>query len=269
MKKIILLFALACFLTSCNVTESIVFNENGSGQFLITYEMGEAMKAMNEAMGGEESDPEKKEKGEVMDTIIVFADIMETYKDSVAALPEEKRLAMESVKDMFMKMNMNEDKGVMNMGIGLNFESIEDLKDINDKIKKAQSLNSQGDQVGSMKENSPLGNFFGSENSKTGYILTENSFSRVTNIEIPEGDAAEDAMEELFNEEDESNQQFMEYFENATYNVSLTFPKPVKSISIKDAVISEDGKTVTYKTSWIEYLKNPKMLDVNVNFVDE
>lgn len=268
MKKIILLLTVVCFLTSCNVTESIVFNENGSGQFLITYEMGEAMKAMTDAMGGEKADSEKKKGGEVMDTTMVFADIMETYKDSVAALPEEKRLAMEAVKDMFMNMKMNEEEGIMNMGIGLNFKSIDDLKDINEKIRKAQSLNSQGDQVGSMKENSPLGNFFGSENNKTGYVLTENSFSRVTQIDIPEG-KAEEAVEDLFDETSESNQEFVEYFENAFYNVKLTFPKAIKSISVEGAEFSEDRKTVTYKSNWIEYLKNPMSLDVNVEFVDE
>lgn len=268
MKKIILLFTVACFLTSCNVTESLVFNEDGSGKFLVSYEMGDAVKAMAEAMGGEKPDSEKKKGGEVMDTTMVFADIMETYKDSVAALPEEKRLAMEAVKDMFMTMKMDEAEGEMTMGIGLNFKTIADLKDINAKLRKAQSLNSQGDQVGSMKENSPLGNFFGSENNNTGYMITETGFSRVTEIKTPEG-AEEQVVEELFNEEDESNQQFMEYFENAFYNVKLTFPKAVKSISVEGAEFSEDRKTVTYKTNWIDYLKNPLSLDVNVKFVNE
>lgn len=263
-----LLFTLVCFLTSCNVTESIVFNENGSGQFLITYEMGDAMKAMTEAMGGEKPDSDKKKGGKVMDTTMVFADIMETYKDSVAALPEEKRLALEAVKDMFMKMKMDEDEGIMNMGIGLNFNSIEDLKDINEKIKKAQSLNSQGDQVGSMKENSPLGNFFGSDENKTGYVLTETGFSRVTEINIPEG-ATEDETKELFDETSESNQEFVDYFENASYTIKLTFPKAVKSISVEGAEFSKDRRTVIYKTNWIEYLKNPKLLDTNVEFVNE
>ncbi|WP_179008801.1 hypothetical protein [Winogradskyella forsetii] len=268
MKKIILLFTFACFLTSCNVTESIVFNENGSGQFLITYELGEAMKAMSETMGGDSADNEKKKGGEVMDTTMVFADIMETYKDSVAALPPEKRLALEAVKDMFMNMKMDQDEGIMNMGIGLNFESIDDLKNINDKIRKAQSLNSQGGQVDAMKENSPLGNFFGSENNRTNYSLTENSFSRVTKIDIPEG-KGEEIMEELFNDEDESNQEFMEYFENAFYNVKFTFPKAVKSVSIEGAEFSNDKKTVSYKKNWIEYLKNPMSLDMKVEFLDE
>ncbi|NRD21612.1 hypothetical protein HNV10_00060 [Winogradskyella litoriviva] len=268
MKKIILLISCIAFFTSCNVTESIVFNENGSGQFLITYEMGDAVKAMTQAMGGNTADSEKEKDNKVMDTTIVFADIMETYKDSVAALPKEKQLALEAVKNMFMNMHMNEEEGVMNMGVGLNFNSIEELKDINEKIRNAQSLNSQGDQMDSMKENSPLGNFFGSENNKTGYILTDTGFSRVTEVSVLEGDGDE-SVEKLFNEEDESNQEFLDYFENAFYNVKLTFPKAVKTISIENVEFSEDRKTVTYKTNWIEYLKNPMLLDVNVEFVDE
>ena len=267
MKKVILLVILACFIASCNVTESIVFNQDGSGQFLATYEMGDAIKAMSKAMGGEESN-EKKEGGEIMDTTIVFADIMETYKDSVAALPEDKRLAMEAVRDMYMKMHINEDEGIMNFGMGMDFESIDELKDMNERFKKIQSLNAQGDQVGAMKDNSPLGEFMGNENSNVAYTFTDGGFSRTTTIKLLD-EETDEAIDELFDETDESNQQFIEYFEGSFYNVKLTFPKVVKSIDIEGVEFSDDRKTVTYKTSWVEYLKNPKLLDVNVKFVDE
>ena len=81
MKKLFLLFALSLFLTSCNVTESIVFDDGQSGQFLVTYEMGDAMKAFKEQMGGGAANSDKKGQSEVMDTTMVFADIMEIYKD--------------------------------------------------------------------------------------------------------------------------------------------------------------------------------------------
>ena len=85
-----------------------------------------------------------------MDTTIVFKDILETLKDSVAALPEEKQKAFEAVKDMYMKMTMDEDKGLFSFGIGLNFKSINELTDIGEKIQKAKSLNAQNDQVNAM-----------------------------------------------------------------------------------------------------------------------
>lgn len=267
MKKLLLLFALALFITSCNVTESIIFNDGQSGEYLVTYQMGDAMKAFTEKMGGGSDNSEKKEKGEVMDTTMVFADMMETYKDSIAALPEDKRLAMEAVKDMFMTMKMDEDEGVMDIGIGLNFDSLEDLKDIQDKIKKVQSLNGQGDQLNAMKNGSPIGKFMGADGESIKYSMTASGFERTTNMEISEEEM--ESVEELFDETDESDKEFMQYFEESYYNVKLTFPKAVKSVSFEGAEISKDGKTVTYKANWIDYLKNPLLLDVKVEFVDE
>jgi hypothetical protein len=267
MKKLIACLAFLSLLTSCNVTETIVFTEDGSGEFLVSYDMGEMMTQMKETMGGSTDSTEKKEAGEVFDTTMIFADIMEVYKDSVAALPEEQRLAMEYVKDMYMTMNMDEDAGKMNMGIGMKFNSINDLKDIQDKIKKAQSLNAQSGQADAMKNGSPLGKFAGNDDAKVAYNYSNSGFSRLTTM--PELSEAEyEEMESMFDDNDETDKEFMQYFEASYYNVELVFPKRVKSVDIEGAVISEDGKTVTYKASWIDYIKNPKSLDVNVTFYE-
>lgn len=265
MKNILILVGLSCFLSSCNVTESIVFKEDGSGKFLVSYDMGEAMKAMSEAMSGGHMEMQKS--GKTMDTTMVFADIMEIYKDSVSALPEDKCMAMEAVKDMFMTMNRNEDEAVLNFGIGLNFNSITDLKDISEKLKKVQGLNAQSNQVDTLANNFALGNFMGAKNNKVAYELTKNVFSRTT-IEKPE-DSDKVSENELFDETDENNEMVMHYFKSAYYTIKLTFPKAVKSISAEGAVFSEDRKTVTYKANWVDYLKDSKVLDVNVKFVDE
>ncbi|RZN82233.1 MAG: hypothetical protein EVB11_09030 [Winogradskyella sp.] len=266
MKNFIACLVFLSLLTSCNVTETVVFTEDGSGEFLVSYDMSEIMAQMEDAMGGGADDSEKKEPGEVMDTTMVFADIMETYKDSVAALPEEQRLAMEYVKDMYMTMQMDEDAGKMNMGIGMKFNSISDLKDIQNKIKKAQSLNSQSGQVDMMKSQTPLGALSGSDDN-VDYNYSDTMFSRTTTI----AEKTEEELEELnslFEGEDETDKEFMQYFEASYYTVKLVFPKRVKSANVEDAVISEDGKTVTYKTSWMNYIKNPKSLDVAVTFYE-
>ncbi|WP_179344099.1 hypothetical protein [Winogradskyella ursingii] len=267
MKNIIFLLALACVFTSCNVTESIVFNSDNSGEYLVKYQMGDAMQAFNDAMGGDNSNDENKEKGEVMDTTMVFADIMATYKDSIASLPEKKQLAMEAVRNMFMNMKLDEDAGIMDIGIGMKFESIEDLKNIQDKIKKVQSLNQQGDQLEAMKSGSPLGKFMGTDDSTVRYDLTTDGFSRTTMVSVTE--ESEEVMEELFDETDEGDKEFIKYFEESYYNVKLTFPKAVKSVSFEGAEISADRKTVSYRANWLDFIKNPKLLDVNVEFVDE
>ncbi|GGI55702.1 hypothetical protein [Winogradskyella haliclonae] len=266
MKKIIACLVFLSLLTSCNVTETVVFTEDGSGEFLVSYDMTEMMAKMKETMGGDTDVSEEKKPGEVMDTTMVFADIMEIYKDSVAALPEEQRLAMEYVKDMYMTMHMDENSGEMNMGIGMKFNSINDLKDIQAKIKKAQSLNSQSGQVDMMKSQTPLGALSGSDDN-VDYSYSDTMFSRVTTI----AEKTEEELEELnalFKGEDETDKEFLDYFEASYYTVKLVFPKRVKSADIEGAVISEDRKTVTYKTSWMNYIKNPKSLDVAVTFYE-
>ncbi|WP_353780171.1 hypothetical protein [Winogradskyella sp. 3972H.M.0a.05] len=268
MKKMLLLFAVILTAFSCNVTESIIINENGSGEYLTTYDMGDAITMFAESMGGGKSGDsgEKKEGGEKMDTTMVFRDIMEENKDSIAALPEDKRLMMESLKDMYMRMYMDEDKGEMEIGIGMNFKSMNDLKDIQDKLRKAQTLNERNSDMDQLKDNPMLGMFFGNESSDLKYTYDGNAFTRNTYFELPEGQTMEDV---VFNEDELQDKELMKYFESAYYTVELTFPKKIKSHSVKDAKVSDDGKTLTYKANWIDYLKDPKRLDVNVEFVDE
>ena len=188
---------------------------------------------------------------------------METYKDSVATLPDEKRKALEVVKDMYMKMSMDEEKGVFDFGIGLDFKAITDLADIGEKIAQVKTLNAQSDQVNAMKS-SPMGKFMGDDMGDTKYEFTNSAFSRVTTL--PETWNAEDLQ---FDATDETDKQFMEYFESAYYIVEYTFPKKVKSYSVDNAELSNNDKTITYKVSWMDFLKNPKVLDVNLTFADE
>lgn len=259
-KFLALIILCTCF-TNCTLKERVVFNEDGSGNYLMSYDMAEVMKQMEAQFG--EGKKSKDKKNEVMDTTVVFKDVMETYKDSVAALPEEKQMALEAVKDMYMKMTMDEEKGIFNFGIGLDFKSIAELQNIGDKIEKAKSLNAQNDQVSAMK-GSPLGKFMGDGSYNCSYDYTSKGFARTTTL--PE-DWNPDELK--IDENDESDKEFMSYFENAYYIVEYTFPKKIASSSFKNAQLSNNDKTITYKVSWIEFIKNPKLLDVNLTFTNE
>ena len=234
---------------------------------MMTYDMGNVMAAIEESMGGNSNDPEKKEQGEIIDTTVVFAEVMETYKDSIATLPPEKRATMEAVKDMFVNMKVNENEGIMNISIGMEFNSIDELTNIHDKIEKVKSLDDKNRQVDNMTKAAPLGNLTAADDAKVTYVMTNNSFSRTTKVSTTDG--GEENVEALFETTEDEDQAFMEYLEDAVFKIEYTFPKAIKSVSVEDAEVSEDRKTVTYKANWIEYLKNPLLLDVKVEFVDE
>ncbi|WP_248723981.1 hypothetical protein [Seonamhaeicola sp. ML3] len=259
--KVLALVILTLSFTNCTIKERIVFNEDGGGNFLVSYDMGEFMKQMKTQMGAGAS--EGDEAGKVMDTTIVFKDLMESYKDSIAALPEEKKLALEVVKDMYMEMTMDEDKGVFDFGIGLDFKTIGELTNIGEKIQKAKSLNAKSDQVDAMK-GSPLGKFMDYEKSNTAYDLTDTGFTR--NTTLPEDWNPDEA---AFDEADETESELMSYFSNAYYVVEYTFPKMISGFSVENAELSNNDKTITYKVSWLDFLKDPKLLDVDITFANE
>ena len=75
MKKIILLLAFACFLTSCNVTESIIFDKDMSGQYVTAFDMAPMMEYANANRPASAEEP-KREK---IDTTIVFLCRPKTY----------------------------------------------------------------------------------------------------------------------------------------------------------------------------------------------
>ena len=261
--KILVLIALV-FLSSCAVTESVTFNEDGSGEFIVSYDMGMFMTAMKDKMGGGQS-PDSEKKGKVMDSTFVFNDIMEKYADSIATLPEEKQEAFKAMKNMYMTMKMDEDKNEMNMGIGLKFNSIEDLVNMNERIEQAKKLSGTSAQTDSMK-NTPVGKFMGEEDADTAYTFDSNSFTRTTTL--PENYSSEE-IDKMFEIKDEDDQEMNDMFSEATYRVTLSFPKPIKTINVEKPQFSKDRTQVSYKVNWIEYLKNPKALDVKVTFVDE
>jgi hypothetical protein len=50
----------------------------------------------------------------------------------------------------------------------------------------------------------------------------------------------------------------------AIYRLKYTFPKKIKKVSVEDATFSLDGKTMEFERSMLEYMKDPDILDVEV-----
>ncbi len=284
MKNYLTLIVVAVVLSSssCTVKESIVFKADGSGSFLVSYDMSKMIEQMGDAFKETEDNNfddtyetkavdsidteniKEKKPGVLVDSTIYFSEIIESNKDSVATLSKDKRMALKAVKDMYMTIKTDEDNGIFEMGIGLKFNSIKDLKDIQKKIEHAKSLNSQSGELDQMSKNSSMKHLTGNGDNDVTYSLTETDFSRTTTLAEPEP-GEKDPFESM----DENDRDFKESFEKAYYIVEYTFPKQIKSASIEGAIISDDRKTITYKMNWIEYLMNPKGIDIKIEFENE
>lgn len=207
----------------------------------------------------------EKKPNVIIDSTVYFNEIMAMYKDSIAALPKDQRLAMETLKDMYMTIKSNEDEGIYEMGIGLKFSSIEELKNIKEKIEAAKNMNPQNGQYDDMAKNSPFKGLMGDDDNEVVYSFTEMGFTRTTTIaEItPEEQKEKDEMSKFL---EDGGEEAEKEFESAFYVIEYTFPKKIRSTSLKGATISEDGKTISYKMNYMVYVTNPNALDFSIQF---
>lgn len=271
MKKLFLLFTLVSFLTSCNVTESIVFNKDMSGEYISSFDLSPMMNYAN-ANRPPSQEGSKKEK---MDTTIVFNDLFKTHKDSIASLSDEQRARLEKLRGMVVDVHMDEENSVFEFNMVKSFKSFKDLESINDQIDEAMGI-VKG--IGNKNGQAPEGQL--DELTKTDkviYSFEGNTFSRFQPNSVLNEDEDEDSdveMDEDSKEEDDNDfaqqfeMQFEEIFSTSFYTLIYKFPRKVKSVSNENAVISEDGKTVTYKVPWNTIQKDDKLMNLNVVLED-
>lgn len=247
--------------TSCNVTESIVFNEQMGGTYKTTFDMAAMMAMANE---GRPENIEREVK-KAVDTTIVFSEFIETFKDSLATLPKEKQDQMLAMKGMVMHMQMDEANSTFNFSITKPFTNFEELKQINDQLdgamnvaetfgKKDTGANTSQAQLDELTKTDPVI-----------YSFANDTFSRAQpkKEEAPELEGGEEpneteAMTDMF------KSQFEDMFKESFYTMTYTFPKPIKTTSNKDAVVSKDKKTVTLKNNLNAIDKDATLMDLEV-----
>jgi hypothetical protein len=54
----------------------------------------------------------------------------------------------------------------------------------------------------------------------------------------------------------------------STYTLKVHFPRRVRSASSQEATLSVDGKTLIREVDFLEYLRNPALLDLEVELED-
>src|SRR5690606_25272321 len=207
---------LLAFTTSCNFTETIIINEDGSGTMTIAMDGSQLM-----AMAGEEISGETG--GERMDTIMDFKELLKDKKDSIAKLPEKERKAIEALSGMKIKMLMDPNSAEFKLDMINEFKNIAELQDMMKMLNEAQSMN--------RKTATPFGSM--DNKAKVSYLYDGRKFSR--KVELPNNAViAPDSLA-----------MYVEMFETSNYVLSYTFPKKIKRVSNKGAVVSEDRKTLT------------------------
>ena len=252
-------------LTSCNFTEEITFKEDGSGEFLMSYDMSEVMKTFEEMGGAEKKENEEKEAAEKIDSVVYFKDMLVENADSIAKLPKEEQEHLKSLESVMMRFKVDEAEGLFDFGIGSTFNSLEELPEVMEKIEKAKKLNSKGNAQFSQMDQSAVAKSAEGMFEYLDFSYDGKTFSRQLKKDFKRSE------EEMKAFEDEMNQmggESKEFFQKMNYTLVYHFPKPIKSVSNSSAELSNGGKTVTLKMNFVEMMKSPELMNLKVELED-
>lgn len=258
MKRIIFLLFSLSMLTSCNFTEEITFNEDGSGEFIMSYDMSEVMKTLNEEMGGGQN-KEGKEKVK-LDSVVYFKDMLVEKADSIATLPIEEQKQLKALETVVMKMRMDEANGVFDFGFGSSFTSLDELPNVLEKIEQAKQLNSKDNAQYSKMDESAVAKASENMFEYVDFSYDGNTFSRTLKKDYKQSTEDIEALDKEIAEMGDAK----DMFGTMSYTLVYHFPRAVKSVTNDKATISEDGKTVTVKMNFIDMIKSPETMTLDV-----
>ncbi|MFK7814384.1 MAG: hypothetical protein AB8B59_17935 [Maribacter sp.] len=238
-----------CFLTvltfsSCNFTEEMTIQPDGSGDISINFDGSSLMQMAGDKLS---------ENGEVqqMDSIIDFSHFLEEKKDSISLLSTEEQEKLKALENFKMRISMDTEAQKMDFSMVTDFKDVNELADMMSSFQKASAVQKPGGSV-MANQKSPMGS--GSQGTDVEYSFTDNRFSRVTTI----------VDRELFQQSVDSLEQARMFLGESTYTLNYHFPKKIKEISAKDALFSQDGKSFTLEVDFLELMENPKVLDIEV-----
>ncbi|REG88781.1 hypothetical protein [Winogradskyella sediminis] len=261
-KNLIILFVIATFFTSCSVTESIVFNNDMSGEYRSSFDLTPLMNYASENSPGANEAFMNEEK---VDTTVVFNDLFENYKDSIATLSEAQRSKLENLKGMSMRVHMDVENDVFEIAINKSFKTVSELENINERVDEAMGI---AKAIGSNESNVPDNQLDElTKVDKVVYTFKDGAFRRYMPNAVAEQNKT-DEHESTVTDKSDFATQFEEMFSSSYYTLVYSFPKRVKSVSNENAIISEDGKKVTYKIGWSDLKQDVTSMNLNIVLED-
>ncbi|KAB8151739.1 hypothetical protein EZY14_017710 [Kordia sp. TARA_039_SRF] len=245
MKKIYLglLVALISFCTSCEFSETIYINEDGSGKMSMYLDASELMPMMKNQIPADQAKP--------IDSLISFKEALAGQQKYVSQLPKRDQELIKSLEKLNVHMVMDADKDKLNADVYMNFSSINDVQNTFDAMSSLAKLAQNKMAFGQM---SSLSEINSDDILTTEYSLKNNKFRRFIRIVDTK------LMDSLRN----NLGQAQMLLASSTYKLNYKFPKKVKSVSLEDAVIGKDGKSVTVTVNALDFVNDPEILNVEV-----
>jgi len=240
-QKLLFLLVLAFTAVSCQFTETMVMNEDGSGTMRVEVNLNEMM-----AFGGQAMADSTIVK---MDTIVYMKQFLEEKKDSIAKLSITEQQKLKKLENFNIHIKMDSESSEMVYDISTNFKNISEANDMLNGLEQAGNLMPNPDSNTEIKKEEDSPEILG-----VNYSFEKGVFKRDAYIKD----------ERLHQQQVDSMKQAEAFMGSSNYTLKYTFPKKIKKTSNPEATFSADRKTVTVQKPFLEYFKNPDMLDLEV-----
>ncbi len=247
--KKVLLITLVVLSTSCNFTENINVNNDGTGVFSVDIDGSGLMAMAGDKLG--ETMPESKNIKSI-DSTFTFKQIFELKKDSIAKLSVEEQAALKKMENFVMHMKMNAEKKELFLSMNTPFKNVTELQDMMNGFKTMKDLKGSS---GANKTPNPMGDAL-DNNSKMSYTYNGKTFTRTAELD-------QEALNKISKDSLGMTKMF---FGSSKYTLKYHFPKAVKKVSNPDALFSADRKTITVEYPFLDYMEHPEKMNLSIDF---
>ncbi len=240
MKQIFVLTLVAFSLVSCQFNETLVLNEDGSGRMSLSMDLSEMM-----AFGGEMSQDSTFTK---QDTIVSLKEIFDEKKDSISKLSKAEQKRLKSIENYKIHMVSDPEENKLIVDVFSDFKDVSEANNLMQGFEQTESLlpgSKSADADGDGPESELLG---------VSFTYKKGVFKRDAFIKD----------EERHKSQLDSLKQAESFMSSMKYKIKYTFPRRIKKASAEDATYSLDGKTIELERNFLDYFKNPDVLDLEV-----
>ncbi|MFK7078689.1 hypothetical protein V3470_09510 [Flavobacterium oreochromis] len=245
MKYFVSLLLMFFLLTSCVFTETIEITKEGSGKYTFAMDGSSLMTMIPK---------DSLALGKEIDSVLTFKQLLEEKKDSISKLSSKEQAELKNIENFSMRFKMNEKEKQFLFSLETSFKSVTDLQGLIDNMESIQRFrkSSKNQKMRFMADPS----FFKGTSVKMECFYDGKKFLRKTILD----------QEVLRKMNIDSLSQYKMILEASRYIVNYHFPKPVKTISNKSVIFSNDRKIATVEFSFQEILKSPECLNLQVQF---
>ncbi|MNQ34475.1 hypothetical protein D3C85_479310 [compost metagenome] len=244
MKRILLCLFIILSITSCTLKEKMVMNEDGSGTFSYGFDMSPMYK-----MGMKKSDSTKVNK--VVDTTFTFKDMLNKLSDSISKLPdadkekiemlEKEKEKLKILENFKVSMKVNDEKKQFEYTMSIDFPSGTDFKTIATPAESLEAL-----AATDKKNLGPLSAAPKSEEKSNTTIFYDGKvFIKAVTPSKEDKKVKKKKEAKKEKSDDPFSKKMDEMLKECKYIAEYLFPKKIKTVSLKNAVITEDRKGFT------------------------